>query len=303
MPTDPPRHSQNPNARPTRRRASGGGRPPEHPPASHRRMRIADVRRVRRQVLFSLYAILAGEVVAVALTTPLLHIRRIQVQGTSNLTPAETRAVTTAATLPSGTNFLIAPMGRVQTHLHTMPWVRSVTLRRRFPDTVRVEVTAREPVAQVVTPGGSVEVDAAGIPIRTVRPEMISRLPLIAWMQPGAVTLGKEFGDYALQTALALALWAQKDGNLHLAKIEVDQSDNLCLNMRDGIAIKLGQDADMETKRTLVSALYRRDPDIARRIEKIDLSCPTDVACTPRVVVPTPLSSGPNSGSTVVSKP
>ena len=303
MPTDPPRRPNASTARPTARRKSGSAQAPPRPASSHRRMRIADVRRIRRQALFSLYAILAGEVIAAALTTPLLHVRHIQVRGAEKLPATEAAAVCTAAALPNGTNFMLAPAGRVQARLRALPWVRSAAVHRRFPHTVTVDMTLREPVAQVQTSNGIWEVDGNGLPIRAARAEMSARLPLIVWQQPTVVRPGAAFGDHTLQSALALSLWAQKETLIHAAKIEVDQSDNICLNMKDGIPIKFGPDTETERKQTLVANLYRRDPDIARRIQQIDVSCPSDVACLPRVVLPAPASNTPQLGDTVVNRP
>lgn len=304
MANEPPRRTKSSTGRPTTRRKSASAPAPVRSGAHHRRMRIADVRRIRRQVLFTLYAFLAGEAAAAVLSTPLLHIRHIQVKGVESLPPAEIAKVYAAANLPNKTNFLLTPTGRLQTQVRALPWVRTATVHRQFPHTVTVDLTPREPVAQVQAAGGIWEVDNAGLPIRAVRREMMGRLPLIVWQQPTPVKPGSLFGDHALQSALALSLWAQKETGVHLAKIEVDQSDNICLNMKDGIPIKFGPDTDLEAKQKLVVTLYRRDPNIAQRIAKIDVSCPTDVACTPRVILPTPPASNTlQPGDTVVNRP
>jgi cell division protein FtsQ len=225
------------------------------------------------------------------------------VSGAESLPPAEVANVLAAAKLPNGTNFLLAPVNQEQARLRALPWVRSATVHRHFPYSVTVEMTLREPVAQVQTTNGIWEVDGAGLPIRSVRSEMASRLPLIVWQQPTVVKPGTVFGDKTLQSALAVSRWAQKETAVPLAKIEVDQSDNICLNMKDGISIKFGPDSELESKQTLVANLYRRDPDIAQRIQQIDVSCPSDVACTPRVILPTPASNTLQPGDTVVNRP
>lgn len=73
--------------------------------------------------------------------------------------------------------------------------------------------------------------------------------------------------------------------------------------MKDGIPIKFGPDTETERKQTLVANLYRRDPDIARRIQQIDVSCPSDVACLPHVVLPAPASNTLPLGDTVINRP
>src|SRR5205807_10069928 len=65
-------------------------------------------------------------------------------------------------------------------------------------------------------------------------------------------------------------------------KIAVDQNAELCLNMHDGIQIRIGQIDDLSTKMKLAQRIYALSPQIASQVEAIDLRCPDAPACTPR---------------------
>ena len=66
------------------------------------------------------------------------------------------------------------------------------------------------------------------------------------------------------------------------ASVVVDPQAQLCLNMSDGVVIRLGRADDLETKVSLVKKIYRERPDVASEIASIDLTAPEHPACTPR---------------------
>ncbi|HZO91053.1 MAG TPA: FtsQ-type POTRA domain-containing protein [Chthonomonadaceae bacterium] len=113
-----------------------------------------------------------------------------------------------------------------------------------------------------------------------------ARLPLVALAGARAVQLGVALDDPALTAAIQIWQSARQDKMVRIAKIEVDQSGNICLNMLDGIPIQLGQAEDLPTKLALVRRIYAREPNIARRLVAVNLSCPSWPACTPRQPLP-----------------
>jgi hypothetical protein len=52
--------------------------------------------------------------------------------------------------------------------------------------------------------------------------------------------------------------------------------------MSDGIAIRLGTSDELDTKLALVEKIYRTQPDLAEKVEAIDLTAPEHPACLPR---------------------
>jgi cell division septal protein FtsQ len=121
---------------------------------------------------------------------------------------------------------------------------------------------------------------SAPAPTVATGPEPI--LPLVVLEGPRPVRPGVPFHDPALNAAIQILHAARRDGVVRIAKIEVDQSDNMCLNMEDGLPIQFGQVEDYPAKLTLVRRIYRQEPDIARRLAAINVSCPSWPACTPR---------------------
>ena len=256
-------------------------RPPYNPVA---------VRRLRRNTLSVLYIALGVEIVAALLTSPRLSIRQVAVRGTNGLPDAEAQSVQSAAKIPDGTNFFRVPVSAVEARLRKLPCVAAASVSRRFPDGLNASVILREPAVIAETSAGRFETDSGGVPIRLARPEMDTHLPHVVLQRPRDVQPGAAFADSALDAAILTLRTLKNDPALPSAKIEVDRSDNLCLNMQDGLKVRFGSPEETEAKIKLVLSIYHREPTIAQRLLAVNLSCPSWPACTPRK--PTALPAG-----------
>ena len=244
-------------------------------------------------MLTALYVLLAGVSVAALLTSPRLSIKRVQIQGAAGLPTVEAQAVSQAAFIPAGVNTFLAPTGRLEAKLRALPCVRQASVLRRFPDGLQAKITLRQTVAIAQTSAGDFEVDRSGIAIRAARTEFAANLPHIALLRPRTVQVGVSLNDTALDAALEALDKAAMEPALRIAKIEVDLTDNLCLNMQNGIKARLGSPEDVPKKMALLATAYRREPNLASRLLAINLSCPDWPACTPRKTAAAPANETP----------
>jgi cell division protein FtsQ len=270
-----------------------GMAPSAHQAMVRRGASAAEVRRTRRRVLAALYVFLAIECVVAALTSPALAIREVRVNGIAALPGPESEAVLRVVRIAPGSNWLRTRSAPVASRLTAMPWVARAAVEKRFPDRIYVHVTAREPVAVLQAGGRLVEVDAGAVPIRSARPEMAHTLPRVVIPADTDVVFGALIQDDGVRAALRVLHETAGDITVHIAKIEVDQSDNLCLNMGDNTPIRLGQTEDLDAKLDQVRRICRSQPELAKSFTEIDLTCPARPACTPRpALTPTVAVSG-----------
>lgn len=253
-------------------------------PASraNRPLRPAEVRRARRRTLLSLYGALGILCVTAVLTTPLLAVRRVKVTGTAGLLPQEADAILRAAMLPTGTNWLLAPVGKMEGKLRALGTVRDAKIARHFPNEVQAQVALRQPCALAQIGAVRYEVDADAVPIRVARSGSETNYPTIVLARPQSVRPGRTLDDAALRTSLAIVQQWQASASARIAKIEVDRNDNLCLNMQDGMKVVLGQADELSAQLTMLQRIYAREPDVAHCLLAINLSSPAWPACTPR---------------------
>ncbi len=132
------------------RAAGPPGRAPARRPAARRRARIL---------------VLVGVVVVLGLITwgasisPLLDVDHVQVRGLDRLTAAQ---VEDAAGVHRGDPIVWLDEGKATTDVEALPYVGRAEVVREWPDTVRIVVHERLPVAWVDGPAGKSVVDGTG---------------------------------------------------------------------------------------------------------------------------------------------
>jgi cell division protein FtsQ len=288
MPSKPPQPTSRSN---TASRKSTGASSRTDARQAQRPPRPSDVRRARRHVLLFLYAALAIELTIAAFTSPALEIKQVRVEGAGHLPEQEMALVMRAVTLSSQTNWILAPVGEMEKRLRALPWVRQVEVKRGLSNTVEALIVTREPAVIAQAGKSRFEVDGDAVPIRAERPEMVGRIPVVDLEGAPTLRTGVPVNGSALKAAIHIYGSVRHDARVRMAKIVVDQSGNLCLNMLDGVPIQFGQDDEIPAKLASLRRIYTREPDIARRLAAINLSCPSWPACTPRVATPPSLQS------------
>lgn len=260
-----------------------GRKPAPHPTPKSRRQEPRSPLLTRRRMRGAAWA--AGLVTLIAalvflFASPVLAVRHIVVKGLAPLTPEEASQVQEAAKLPPHTNLMRAPAGRIAASLRKLPWVADAIVSRQLPDHLVITIKARLPVTVLTTPAGRWELDGRGIPIRPA--QMMATLPEIVANMNSVIEPGVAVDLPGVAGALSVVEMAKRGKPIQIAKIEVDQNADLCLNMQDSVAIRLGQVEDLPQKLTLVHRIYEEKPDIGTEVARIDLRCLDAPACLPR---------------------
>lgn len=242
----------------------------------------ARVRERRGRILILLSMLFGVELAAAVLTSPLLSIWRVSIEGISQLPPEEYRATVQAAGLRSDVNLVRFPIARYRTHMSSLPWIRSAGCRYASNQALRLVCTVRQPVAVLTLGGAAYELDENAVPIRLARAETLGRLPLVEMERAVEVRPGTQIAEEAVRAAIEVYRDASSQPMVHISKIHIDQNANLCLNMHDAMPINLGQTDNLHWKISYVRSLYTVNPDVARDLLAVDLSCPREPVCTPR---------------------
>jgi cell division protein FtsQ len=121
----------------------------------------------RRLRILLVVVVLVVLVAAAALVTvsPLLDVDHLQVHGVHRLTAAEVEA---AGGIHRGDAMVWMDTGRVAGRIEALPYVRDARVTREWPDTVKVTVHERTPVAWIDGPGAKTLVDGSGRVLQTV---------------------------------------------------------------------------------------------------------------------------------------
>jgi len=206
---------------------------------AERRLRRARWRRI--SIVLALLAVLGG---AVALyLSPLLRVQEIQVVGTTNL---EAERVVQLADLTGQSMFRLKP-DEAEARLEALPLVKSAQVARRWPQTVRVQITERAPWGLWRIGDSVYVIDAEGVILPDVQSPpnapVINDLGGPVKLQPGdrvdvdAVALARSMLERVPQT-LALGI----------ASLEYTPAVGLSFTTDAGYRVILGDSQNAEYK-------------------------------------------------------
>ncbi|MEE9121277.1 MAG: FtsQ-type POTRA domain-containing protein [Syntrophobacteria bacterium] len=120
------------------------------------------------------------------LTSPLLQVTRIQVNGYQQLDP---QAVIQQAEIPSGVNILSLDLDEVRNRLTQHPWIAAAAVSREIPDRIRIEIEERKPVA-LVKGHQFYLADQQGTCFAVAAPSEHAGLPIITGLDPESLGSG-----------------------------------------------------------------------------------------------------------------
>ncbi len=207
---------------------------------------------------------------ALVLATPLVGIRRVDVEGARSMNPAVLAAVEESLL---GTSIFSADLAAAQRQLEGDPWVRSARLRTYLPSRVVVEIVERQPVAWFVGVDNRARVlDTDGRVLAVVDGQPTEYLQITgvgANLAPGA-TAGETY-----RAAAQLAVMLPEGVRGRVAQLGVTGPTQLTMTLRTGTLVSFGAPNDLFNKLVaLVTLLERQDPASILAIDLADPRAP-----------------------------
>jgi cell division protein FtsQ len=207
----------------------------------------------------------------VLISSPLLSVTRIQVNGCKHLEP---ETVIRQAGIHPGENILSLNLTEISRRVTAHPWVASAVIVRDIPDSIRIDIEERQPFA-LVRGREFYLVDLQGRAFVQAFPGEYPELPIISGMDPATVGPGRNLPQEAM--ALLSALYRESRDYLPwrlVSEIQWTPTGGLSLyTLRDGIAINLGADDYGARMARLGKVLsYLEERGIQHQLRSIDLS-------------------------------
>jgi cell division protein FtsQ len=219
-------------------------------------------RRVRRIALVGVLVLgLVGVAAWVLLGTAALSVRRIEVTGSTVVSPDQVKIV---AAVPLGTPLARVDTAAVGDRVKALPSVADVDVRRAWPSTLVIAVTERQPVAVVASGRRYLELDPTGVVFNTV-PAKPAGLPLLVVRTPGPA-------DPATRAGLTVVAALTPRLRAALKQVVADSPTSIHLDLADGRLIVWGDATQSAKKAQVATAL------LGRASTRIDVSAPDVVA-------------------------
>jgi cell division protein FtsQ len=222
--------------------------------------------RRRRRLLVVLVVVVVLAAIAYALSvSPLLAVDTLQVRGTSHLTPAQ---ITAAAGVHEGDAMPWIDAGASVEGIEELPYVRSATLEREWPRTVRITVRERTPAAWIDAPSGKALVDGTGRVLETVDapPQGMPQLLGAKLVPPPGGTIDAVGAARVAGTLTGLAA---------AGTASVEATDHgVVLHLHAGPEIRMGEATQIGVKLRAALAVLGASAD--HPVAYVDVSTPTN---------------------------
>lgn len=188
-------------------------------------------------------ALVAG---AVALyRSPLLTVRRYRLVGAKHLTLARVLA---EAKPPTDATLVRFPSGTIRDRVAADPWVRSVTVHRRFPDAVEIQVVERTPAALVDAAGARWLVDRDGWVIEKRAATETGTVPVVRKVEKLAPKAGTQLASPVLRNALAVISGLSTQLRRSARFVDAPSIDETALLTNENVDILIGSADDLSKK-------------------------------------------------------
>lgn len=225
-------------------------------------------------ILFVLAAIAAGAGLFYAATWPGFFPRRVSVGG-NRVVPAD--QILSRAAIASHENIWLQNMRAAANRIETIPYVKTASIHRTLPATVRIAIEERRPFALVRFGGDSVLVDHD---LRVLQSgDAALPLPIIVGKDAPAPRAGTFIRDAQIRR---LRDDADALARAHVAvrSLHYDKFGDLVATTSGGIRLLLGDDTDLSKKTGLIDPIISQVSAGGKKLAAVDLRAPN----TPVVV-------------------
>lgn len=225
------------------------------------------VRRIRKGVLFILITM---GLVAIAVYSPLFTVQRVEVQGNIYLKPEDVEYI---ARVQRGQRLFQLETLEVQNHLLHDLRIESATVRRRFPDTLAIEITERVPVATVASEFGYVDFDRRGKVIAAYKSLKKVPIPLITGVSVRDLYIGDDNTDANISLVLEFLQQLPPETLNQLSEVNASDPAAIVAYTNKAVPVRLGSLSErLEEKAHLTQDFIKDQENSIYVVEYVDFS-------------------------------
>lgn len=221
------------------------------------------VRERRLIVVVSLPVFVLGAILT-AYSFPALNVTQVDIVGAQTLDVPSTRA----SLHLEGSNILSVDASTIEKILRQQPVVKSVSVRRQWPNKITVQVEERRPAAFWQTPEGIYAVDDVGFVIS--QSPSPGPLPVIN-TQEGGVRVGSTVPQGMLGLVRTLASRMPPDFGVKPRQFDYSSAQGLTVLTDQGWKVVFGDDRDTDFKLTALGAVLRTAKERGLAFQFVDL--------------------------------
>lgn len=247
----PKKDVSTPQAREPRvKRARPQMRVPSAKQVEREQKRAEERRALRRRAVVALAALVVLAILWSAfVNSQVFEIETIDVVGATALSSDD---VTALAAIDDGQTLLRVDESAVEQRLLTDPWIERVSISRRLPSTLRIEVTERVPAALVDTGISFWFVEDGGRVIAESVPSSATMVPVIRDIPDFVAEPGERSDSATLRNALAVLAGLSGELRASVRSITAPSVSETTLLTATGVEIMVGEAVNMDEKSVIV---------------------------------------------------
>ncbi len=182
-------------------------------------------------------------------------VDEVAIQGVDTLSPTKVRS---AAAVPVGTPLARVDLDGPAARVRALAPVASVEVSRDWPDTIRISVTEREPVAVLTESDTYRALDRDGVLFRRYA-EAPANLPLVRADDLAAATRGRAGAARAdaLREVAAVVVSLDRPVSRRVDHVEVASLDAIELVLTDGVRVRWGSAEESVAKAQVLTAVLQ----------------------------------------------
>lgn len=176
------------------------------------------------------------------------------------------------ASIPHELNIFKMDLKRGEERILIHPLVKKVSLSRKLPRTILIDIEERSPVIILPADGSFYEVDEQGVIIRKIAAVSNAKLPLVTGLQMENVELGFQIPPDFLEEALVIIEELPKEILRLVTEINLSQQNTVYLHTLDDILINFGDAQRTKEKAGILKGILETAELQTEKLEYIDLS-------------------------------
>lgn len=220
------------------------------------------MRRRRNFFRFLLLLFLTSSLIVLALKTDLFIIDNINIIGNNKITR---ETIIEASSIRIGENIFKVATKSAEENIGKLPYIKEVTIRRKFPRTINMEIRERKEVAQIKDISSFILIDDEGR-ILDLKDSKSEELPIIiGWEIHNKSYGGNVFAEVDLEAKVEFIRESLNIGLLEeIVNVDMKDKDNINLKVVQDINVQFGDLDNLQYKLRLLHEVvkYVKDEEI-----------------------------------------
>lgn len=187
-------------------------------------------------------------IILVSFFTPIYNVSEVEVSGNVR---NDAQTVAAASGVNIGENIFKINLSDVKRRVSKVAFVSEVSVRRSFPNKIKITVTEGEECAYISFIGNYVGIDENG-KILEIKQQGELDKPIIYGLRIDNFEIGSKVtvGDGKVSGALADILAQVKSSGVTdaILSVDINDADNIIMTLRSGVEVKLGNSDNLKYK-------------------------------------------------------